>query len=129
MAPRSGHSRRALVAGAAALAAAPVTQARKKNKKNTRKGKGKGKPPALLVLATVVVTRLHELSIDAFTFLIEIGYVHPASGEMKGNATSADLAPTATRDGIIAAVQEWVAFDLGRSGLNVPDDRIDVTIL
>jgi hypothetical protein len=130
----SGHSRRAVLAApAAALAASPVTTARKNGK---GKGKGKGKP---LPPLGYVVARLTGVASSAtagafdYELLAQGETVGPALHRKVDAIVFATIPIAVSGAALVARLKTACALEvsihLQATGANVPSERLMVTLL
>lgn len=126
----SGHSRRALMAAAGALAAVPVAEA--KNKKKKGKKKKKLAPPLAFGVGHVTILS-PDISGSSYICDVETVYWYPAA-EQDGQFAGGVGLPFAeggddARARIVSHIQLNVSAQLENSGYDVPMDRVAVTLL
>lgn len=125
MFPLSAHSRRVLVASAAALATARAVEA--------KKGKRKKKKPVPPLAFAVAQVDLVSFGLSTFTCSVSFGWIYPAGPFIGGFSTEIEVifaaAEEQIRAEIVAKVRELVASDLASDGVAAPVERIAVTLL
>jgi hypothetical protein len=122
-----GHSRRALVAATATLAAPVATAKKKKRKKNN-------KPPAPLAFAVATVGDPPVLAGAGWEFSIDGVFVHPASGDNGSFGQTVTVAVIAVGDQVRAQIAAFVQGEVSSllavlADQDVPANRVAVTLL
>jgi hypothetical protein len=126
MIPFTSLSRRAVVASAAMLAAAPRAGAKKK-----RKPKSKPEPLAFVVIA--ITGAFYNDNLDSFVWTFQAVLRHPSSDFTKDlsgqTAGPEDLLPEEWRPYIVNLMRSAALAELTATGRAVPGDRIAVTLM
>ena len=136
----SAHSRRALFAAApAALAVAPLAAAKNKNK-NKKKGKKKknrveepsSPPPPPEPLAHMIVLDIRAIG-EPTNGSIQLNFravwLHPDSGKQGIVDTGFNVRVAQASDDLVTRTQELLHGFLQGQGLEVPAERVVVTLL
>jgi hypothetical protein len=127
-----GHSRRALVAATAALAAAPAVEAKKKKRKRKKKAPAPPPPPPPLATALMTVSSVNDIG-DAFGCAMAGAWRHLAS-ETSAELNVSLIAPVETTGNavqafLVTALQGVISIELANNALDVPPERIAVTLI
>jgi hypothetical protein len=125
-----GHSRRALVAATAALAAAPEVEAKKKRKR--KKKPPAPPPPPPLATALMTVSGVNDIG-DAFDCDVAGAWRHLAS-EASAALSASVIVPVETtgdavRAFVVTTLQAFISIEMANNALDVPPERIAVTLI
>lgn len=134
----SSHSRRALVASTAALAAATIATSKAKKQKRKNKRKRKKQPPPLAFAMCAVTDVAFTTTADGFRADVSGAWHYPdAPPATTGGGTFGipigpipyTAAGDAARSALITILRNEVAGFIASSGHDVPADRIAITVL
>jgi hypothetical protein len=135
MSALTSHSRRALVA-TAALAAAPAVEAKNKKKKRKKKRKPPAPPPASpppLATALMTVSNVTDIGVGEIVCNMAGAWKHLASGQGADFSFSTVVPMESTGDAmqafLITSLQGAVSLELATINLDVPPERIAVTLI
>src|SRR5687768_7474467 len=131
MSALTSHSRRALVA-TAALAAAPAVEAKNKKKKRNKKRKPPASPPPLAT-ALMTVSNVTDIGVGEIVCNMAGAWKHLASGQGADFSFSTVVPMESTGDAmqalLITSLQGAVSLELATINLDVPPERIAVTLI
>jgi hypothetical protein len=135
MSALTSHSRRALVASTAALAAAPAVEAKnKKKRKRTRKPPAPPPaPPPPVATALMTVSNVTDIGVGEIVCNMAGAWKHLASGQGADFSFSTVVPMESTGDAmqafLITSLQGAISLELATINLDVPPERIAVTLI